>query len=54
MVGCAAIINVSMKQRLPSIFKRTNFTNEIKTIDLALDVINESEDDHFIIFLIHS
>ena len=48
-VGCAAIINnISIKQRLPS--NASIFTAEIKAIDLALDAIGESEDDHFIIF----
>ena len=48
-VGCAAIINnISIKQRLPS--NASIFTAEIKAIDLALDAITESEDDHFIIF----
>ena len=48
-VGCAAIINnFSIKQRLPS--NASIFTAEIKAIDLALDAIAESEDDHFIIF----
>ena len=48
-VGCAAIIsNISIKQRLPS--NASIFTAEIKAIDLALDAIAESEDDHFIIF----
>ena len=47
--GCAAIINnISIKQRLPS--NASIFTAEIKAIDLALDAIAESEDDHFIIF----
>ena len=48
-VGCAAIINnISIRQRLPS--NASIFTAEIKAIDLALDAIAESEDDHFIIF----
>ena len=48
-VGCAAIINnISIKQRLPS--NASIFTAEMKAIDLALDAIAESEDDHFIIF----
>ena len=48
-VGCAAIIdNISIKQRLPS--NASIFTAEVKAIELALDAINESEDDHFIIF----
>ena len=47
-VGCAAIINnISIKQRLPS--NASIFTAEVKAIDLALDAITESEDDHFII-----
>ena len=48
-VGCATIINiVSLKQSLPS--NASIFTAEVKDIDLALDAITESEDDHFIIF----
>ena len=47
-VGCAAIINISIKQRLPS--NASIFTAEIKAIDLALDAIAESDDDHFIVF----
>ena len=48
-VGCAAIINnISIIQRLPS--NASIFTAEIKAIDLALDAIAESDDDHFIIF----
>ena len=48
-VVCAAIIsNISIKQSLPS--NASIFTAEIKAIDLALDDIAESEDDHFIIF----
>ena len=48
-VGCAAIINnISIKQRLPS--NASIFTAEMKAIDLALDAIAESEDDHFILF----
>ena len=48
-VGCAAIINnISTKQRLPS--NASIFTAEIKAIDLALDAIAESDDDHIIIF----
>ena len=48
-VGCAAIINnISIKRRLPN--NASIFTAEIKAIDLALDAIAESEDDHFIIF----
>ena len=45
--GCAAIIN-NISIRLPS--NASIFTAEIKAIDLALDAIAESEDDHFIIF----
>ena len=48
-VGCAAIIsNISIKQRLPS--NASIFTAEVKAIDLALDAITESENEHFIIF----
>ena len=48
-IGCEAIINnISIKQKLPS--NSSIFTAEIKAIDLALDAITESEDDHFIIF----
>ena len=48
-VGCAAIINnIFIKHRLQS--NPTIFTAEIKAIDLALDAIAESEDEHFIIF----
>ena len=48
-VGCGAIINnFSIKQRLPS--NASIFTAEATAIDLALDAITESDDDHFIIF----
>ena len=48
-VGCRAIINnLSIKQRLPS--NASIFTAEATAIDLALDAITESDDDHFIIF----
>ena len=48
-VGCAAIFNnLTIKQRLPS--NASIFTAEITAIDLALDVVCESEDDYFIIF----
>ena len=48
-VRCAAIINnISIKQSLPS--NASIFTAEMKAIDLELDAIAESEDDHFIIF----
>ena len=48
-VGCAAILNnFTIKQRLPS--NASIFTAEIKAIDLALEVVSESEDDYFIIF----
>ena len=48
-VGCGLIINnLSIKQWLPS--NASIFTAEVKTIDLALDSISESDDDHFIIF----
>ena len=48
-VGCGLIINnSSIKQRLPS--NASIFTAEITAIDLALDTIAESDDDHFIIF----
>ena len=47
-VGCAVIINnISIQQRLPS--NASIFTAEIKAINLALDAIAESDDDHFII-----
>ena len=46
-VGCGAIINnLSIKQRLPS--NGSIFTAEATAIDLALDAITESDDDHFI------
>ena len=52
-VGCGTIINnTSFKQRLPS--NASIFTAEISAIVLALDAIAESDDDHFIIFRIHS
>ena len=53
-VGCGTIINnSSFKQRLPS--NASIFTGEVTAIDLALDAIDESDDDHFIIFFqIHS
>ena len=45
-VGCAAIFNnLTIKQRLPS--NASIFTAEITAIDLALDVVCESEDDYF-------
>ena len=48
-VGCGLIINnLSIKQRLPRI--ASIFTSEVTAIDLALDTIAESDDDHFIIF----
>ena len=48
-VGCGTIIdNSSCKQRLPS--NASIFTAEVTAIDLALDAITESDDDHFIIF----
>ena len=48
-VGCGTIIdNSSLKQRLPS--NASIFTAEVTAIDLALDAITESVDDHFIIF----
>ena len=48
-VGCGAIINhLSIKQSLPS--NASIFTVEATAIDLALDAITESDDDHFIIF----
>ena len=48
-VGCGTIINnISFKQRLPS--NASIFTAEVTAIDLALDAIDESDDDHFIIF----
>ena len=39
---------MSIKQRLPS--NASIFTAEVTAIDLALDTIAESDDDHFIIF----
>ena len=48
-VGCGLIINnLSIKQRLPC--NASIFTAEVKAIDLAVDIIDESDDDHFIIF----
>ena len=48
-VGCGLIINnLSIKQRLPS--NASIFTAEVTAIDLALNTIAESDDDHFIIF----
>ena len=48
-VGCGLIINnLSIKQRLPS--NASIFTAEVTAIDVALDNIAESDDDHFIIF----
>ena len=48
-VGCGTSIdNSSFKQRLPS--NASIFTAEATAIDLALDAITESDDDHFIIF----
>ena len=48
-VGYGTIIdNSSFKQRLPS--NASIFTAEVTAIDLALDAITESDDDHFIIF----
>ena len=48
-VGCGTIIdNSSFKQRLPS--NASIFTAEVTAIDLALDAITETDDDHFIIF----
>ena len=49
-VGCGLIINnLSIKQRLPN--NASIFTAEVTAIDLALDTIAESDDDHFIIFI---
>ena len=49
MVRCGTLIdNTAVKQRLPS--NASIFTAEATAIDLALDAINESDDDHFIIF----
>ena len=48
-VECGTIIdNSAFKQRLPN--NASIFTAEVTAIDLALDAINESDDDHFIIF----
>ena len=48
-VGCGLIINnLSIKQRLPS--NASIFTAEVTAIDLALDTMAESDDDHFMIF----
>ena len=48
-VGCGTIIAYAgFKQRLPS--NASIFTAEVTAIDLALDAITESDDDHFIIF----
>ena len=48
-VGCGTIIdNSSFKQRLPS--NASIFTAEVTAIDLVLEAITESDDDHFIIF----
>ena len=48
-VGCGLIINnLSIKPRLPR--NASIFTAEVTAIDLALDTIAESYDDHFIIF----
>ena len=47
-VGCSTMINnTSFKQRLLS--NASIFTAEVTAINLALDVIDESDDDHFII-----
>ena len=49
MVEYGLIINnVSTKQRLPS--NTSIFTAKVTAIDLALDIIAESDNDHFIIF----
>ena len=49
MVGCVLVINnLSIKQRLPS--NASIFTAKFTALDLALDTIAESDDDHFIIF----
>ena len=46
---CGLIINnASIKQGLPS--NASIFTAEVTAIDLALDTIAESDDDHFMIF----
>ena len=42
------INNVSTKQRLPS--NASIFTAEVRAIDLAVDIIAENGDYHFIIF----
>ena len=48
-VGCELIINnLSIKERLQR--NASIFTAEVTAIDLALDTIAESDDDHFIIF----
>ena len=48
-VGCGLVINnLPIKQRLPS--NAFIFTAEVTAIDLALDIIAESDDYHFIIF----
>ena len=48
-VGCGTIIdNSALKQRLPS--NASILTAEVTEIDLALDVIAGSDDDHYIIF----
>ena len=45
-VGCGLINNLSTKQRLPR--NASIFTAEVTAIDLALDTIAESDDEHFI------
>ena len=46
--GCGLVINnLFIKQRLPS--NTFIFTVEVTAIDLALDTITESDDDHFVI-----
>ena len=48
-VGCGLVIkNLSIKQRLPG--NASLLPVEVTAIDLALDTISESDDDHFIIF----
>ena len=48
-VGCGLVINnLSTKQRLPR--NASIFTAEVTAIDLALDTLAESDDDHFIIW----
>ena len=48
-VGCGLVINkLSIKHRLPS--NASIFNAEVTAIDLALDTITESDDDHFTIF----